>query len=351
MTRRTAASLLALVLGLGLLIAAAFIPVPYVVINPGPTYNVLGSDQGKPFLHITGHKTYPDTGQLRMVTVYVTSPEVKVHLRGALSAWVNKDATLIPRDVEYPKATTNKANDQQSAQQMSTSQDDATAAALGVLGIKYQNVVEVAAVQKGGASDGRLRTGDFLLSVAGHQVNGPDDLIKLIRDVAPGTSLRLGIERANVKKSVVVVTRPAPDDPKASRVNIAIGTNFRFPFPVDIRLPGNIGGPSAGMMFALSIYDVLTPGSLTGGHVIAGTGEISPNGTVSPIGGIGEKLVSAQRDGAKLFLVASENCAEAAKAHYDPSKMRLVRVHTLGDAIKAVNTWRDDPTAALPTCS
>jgi PDZ domain-containing protein len=105
------------------------------------------------------------------------------------------------------------------------------------------------------------------------------------------------------------------------------------------------------MMFALAIYDVLTPGSLTGGRQIAGSGEISPDGTVGPIGGIGQKLPAAQRDGARLFLVAAENCAEAVRSHYDPGKMRLVKVEKLADAIKDVEAWRDNPDVALPRCS
>ncbi|MFL6109203.1 MAG: S16 family serine protease, partial [Marmoricola sp.] len=104
-------------------------------------------------------------------------------------------------------------------------------------------------------------------------------------------------------------------------------------------------------MFALSIYDLLTPGSLTGGRSIAGSGEISADGVVSPIGGIGQKLVGAQRDGAQLFLVAKENCAEAIRSHYDKDKLRLVKVHTLTDAIAAVDTWRKNPDAALPRCT
>jgi PDZ domain-containing protein len=120
---------------------------------------------------------------------------------------------------------------------------------------------------------------------------------------------------------------------------------------VKVQLPGTVGGPSAGMMFALAIYDVLTPGSLTGGKVIAGSGEISPDGTVGPIGGIGQKLPAAERDRARLFLVAADNCAEALRSHYDPDKMRLVKVEKLADAIKDVEAWRDNPDANLPRCT
>ena len=101
----------------------------------------------------------------------------------------------------------------------------------------------------------------------------------------------------------------------------------------------------------MGIYDVLTPGSLTGGKAIAGTGEIDGEGHVSPIGGIQQKLVGAQSDGAKLFLVPADNCAEALGGNFDPDKMRLVKVTTLDDAIKDVKAWVKDPKAPLPRCT
>ena len=126
---------------------------------------------------------------------------------------------------------------------------------------------------------------------------------------------------------------------------------YDFPFDVKLNLDENIGGPSGGLMFAMGIYDVLTPGSLTGGKVIAGTGEIDAQGKVGEIGGIQQKLVGAQDDGAQLFLVPTANCAEALGGHYDPDKMRLVKVTTLDEAIKDVKAWVKDPNAKLPRCT
>jgi Lon-like protease len=104
-------------------------------------------------------------------------------------------------------------------------------------------------------------------------------------------------------------------------------------------------------MFALGIYDVLTPGSLTDGKVIAGTGEIDAAGKVAPIGGIRQKLVGAQDDGAELFLVPADNCAEALKGNYDPDKMRLVKVSTMEQALGEVQDWVKDPDAKLARCT
>jgi PDZ domain-containing protein len=149
-----------------------------------------------------------------------------------------------------------------------------------------------------------------------------------------------------------MTTTAAPDDPQASAIRVSIqAAGYTFPFKVDLKLDQNIGGPSAGMIFSMGIYDVLTPGSLTGGKAIAGTGEIDGEGHVSPIGGIQQKLVGAQSDGAKLFLVPADNCAEALGGHFDPDKMRLVKVTTLDDAVKDVRAWVKDPKAPLPRCT
>ena len=109
-------------------------------------------------------------------------------------------------------------------------------------------------------------------------------------------------------------------------VGVAVSETYKFPFQVKIRV-GDIGGPSAGLMFALGIIDKLTPGNLTGGRFIAGTGEISADGTVSPIGGIQQKMVGARAAGATVFLTPAANCPDTAGAV--PQGLRLIKVSTL----------------------
>lgn len=351
MNSRTGAGLLAMGLFVVLLVVAWTQPVPFVTFKPGPTINVLGPFQGKQIIAISGHKVYRDKGGLRMVTVYPSQPNDHLTLLGVLADWVDPDVAVLPRDAVYKPRQTNEQVQQQSAVQMTSSQDNASAAALGALGVKYRTQVRIDTVDKDGASAGILKKGDIVSAVEGTRTPDATRLIKAIRAVGPGDRVRLSILRGGTSKNVSIVTRPTTDDAKASRINVGIAQEYVFPFKVKVQLPDTIGGPSAGMMFALSIYDLLTPGSLTGGKVIAGSGEIDPKGVVGPIGGIGQKLVGAQRDGARLFLVAQENCSEAVRAHYDPNKLRLVRIHTLSDAIEAVNTWRKDPEAALPRCS
>lgn len=351
MSRRTIAGLLALGLLVVLGVAAVRTPVDYVTFRPGPTMNVLGKFDGKTIVNVTGHQAYRDDGALRMVTVYPTGPDEHISLLNMIYGWVDPDIAVLPRDAVYEPEETEDTAHQESAVEMTSSQDNATAAALSALGVSYQTEVEVSDVAKDGASAGTLKKGDVLLAVNGTTTSDPTKLVNLIRPIKPGTPTQLKIRRGDAEKTVTVTTKAAPDDKNVSRIGVGIQATFVFPFKVKIQLPGTVGGPSAGMMFALGIYDVLTPGSLTGGKVIAGSGEISPDGTVGPIGGIGQKLPAAQRDGARLFLVAAANCAEALRSHYDPDKMRLVKVDKLADAIKDVEAWRDNPDVSLPRCT
>ncbi|HET6165220.1 MAG TPA: PDZ domain-containing protein [Marmoricola sp.] len=353
MSRRTTAGLLALGLIVVLGTVGLVRPVHYVTFRPGPTMNVLGTYDGKTIVNVTGHKTYRDDGALRMVTVFAGGPDDEVTLAGMLYGWADPDIAVLPSSIY--RGQTEKSNRQESAVEMTSSQDSAVAAAFTALGIKFtsKHAVGVGAVAPDGASAGKLRQGDVLVAVDGKPVTDSTSLVNTIRAMAPGTSTTLTIRRDGAEKTVSVTTKADPQDPKVSRVGISVAPSvtYSFPFKVKIDLPDTIGGPSAGMMFALAIYDVLTPGSLTGGKVIAGSGEITPEGKVGPIGGIAQKLPAAQRDGARLFLVAADNCAEAVRAHYDSDKMRLVKVNTLADAIKDVDAWRKDPSAALPRCT
>jgi PDZ domain-containing protein len=333
-------------------------PVGYAVFSPGPTVNVLGTSDGKQIIDVSGHPTYRDKGGLRLVTVYETSFDNKVSLLRSLEAWIDPDEDVYPFDAVYPKETTQKAVRQESQAQMASSQDDAVAAALRALGIGYTTVakVAVAAVDGTGPSHGVLRASDVIESVDGTPVTSPDQLVTLVRDKPPGSRLSIAVTRGGDRKTVTVTTAKLGTQGKQagqSKIGVNVGSQntYHFPFDVSLHLADNIGGPSAGLMFALGVYDVLTPGSLTDGQQIAGTGEIDAQGKVGEIGGVQQKIAGAQHDGARLFLVPAGNCAEAVHAHYDSAKIRLVRVTTISDALSAIKTWAADPTAALPRCA
>ncbi len=352
MSRRSWASLLAVVLAVGLSVVAARKPVPYVTFAPGPTINVLGHVGKKDIITVAGHPEYRDEGALRLTTVVPSGPSGKVSIPTMVFAWLDPDRAVYPYDSLYGKADTQQSVQQQSAAQMASSQDNAIASALDALDIDFVTKVGIAGVEKGGPADGKLEPGDIILAVNGAKVSGVTDVTSRVRPLPVGSEVVFTIRRKQDERLVRLKTTSAPDDPKASAVLVSIqAAGYTFPFDVGVKLDQNIGGPSAGLMFAMGIYDVLTPGSLTDGKAIAGTGEIDGEGKVGPIGGIQQKLVGAQADGAKLFLVPADNCAEALGGNYDPDKMRLVKVSTLEEGIADVKAWVKDPNAKLARCT
>lgn len=348
MTRRSVASLLALGLLVVLTVVAGAMSVPYVTVSPGPTVDVLGEEQGKPFVRIDGRKTYPTDGELRLTTVSVTNPEADLSLLEAMWAWARADQDVLPVEVMYPENNTAEQERAESAAQMVSSQDTAVAVALSELGYDLATHVEVTGVTPGGPSDGKLEARDWIKSVDGQSVEDLDGLFAALEDVDPGEPVQVEVRRGGEQRSFEITTTAAQDEPDRALVGILVGTGYEFPFDVRVGVDDSIGGPSAGLIFALSIYDTLTPGALTGGEVIAGTGTIAPDGKVGPIGGIREKIIGAAEDGAELFLVPPDNCETALTAPVED--IELVRADTMHSAVEALETYTQDPTAELPRC-
>jgi PDZ domain-containing protein len=324
-------------------------PVPYAEMTPGPTFDTLGSYQGTALITISGHQTYKTTGQLRMVTVGVSNQDYQMPLGTAVLGWLNTDQSIVPKETIYPPNTTQQQSDQQNAIAFSDSQNSAITAALTSLGVKATgSEVVVAAVNAGAPADGKLNAGDVIDSVDGTAIaaagqGGLSQVTTAVEQVQPGHDVTFAIERSGKKETVVTGTTKNARGKAA--VGIAVESENTYPFSVDIQLNG-VGGPSAGMMFALGIIDKLTPGGLTGGRVIAGTGTIDANGNVGAIGGIQMKTVAARRDGASVFLSPADNCADA-KANL-PAGVELVKVSSLQDALNALTDLRAGKTP--PSC-
>jgi Lon-like protease len=315
-------------------VVAAVTAVPYVALTPGPTLNTLGKNTlGKPFgapiIQVIGRRTYPTSGNLNMVTVsYTGGPNTDFNIFSALRAWLTPDEAVVPASEIYAPGQTQQQVVQQDTQQMVGSQQDATAAALCYLNITFKVIDKVASTAKGTPAYGVLHRGDVITAVDGTPVDCRHDVVTMIRNRKPGAPVTLTIDRKGVAKTFRLVTKDVNDQPVVG-VGVA-PPSYAFPFTVKINLP-NIGGPSAGLMFALAIIDKLTPGNLTGGRFIAGTGEILPTGAVQPIGGIQQKMAGARSAGATIFLTPAVNCSDAAGAV--PSGLRLVKVSTLAGAI------------------
>lgn len=329
---------LAAVLLVGLLCVAWLFPVPFVAMSPGPTENTLGDIKGKPIVEVEGAKTYPTKGQLDLTTVAVTSPDQKLELLGAIGGWLDPRVAVVPRDYLYPPDQTPQQVEQQNAEQMTGSQQNAIAAALRVTGKTVTDEVLVQAVVKDAPAVGKLKAGDVIVRIDGTDVRSREDVVAAITKHKVGDTVRFDVRRDGKPLEVAVRTVESTDDPANKRpvVGITPTNGYEFPFEVKVNLGQDIGGPSAGTMFALAIVDKLTPGPLTNGKHIAGTGVIDGNGKVGPIGGIQQKIAGAKEKGATVFLVPADNCAAAAQASV--KGIQLVRVATLRDAVDALNT-------------
>jgi Lon-like protease len=327
------------------LVIASITSVPYVALMPGPTLNTLGKPYGAPLIQISGRRTYPTTGNLNMVTVsYSGGPGTSFNIFNAISAWLTPDDAVVPESEIFTPGQSQQAVVQQDTQEMVGSQQDATAAALCYLNIPYQTIDKVYATAKGYPAYGVVQAGDTITAVDGTAVGCDHSVVTMIQDRKPGARVTLTISRNGVTKNVTLATKDVSGVPV---VGVKIDPpSYVFPFHVKINIPG-IGGPSAGMMFALGIIDKLTRDDLTGGKFIAGTGEIEPTaggGAVEPIGGIQQKMAGARAAGATIFLTPAANCVNTVGAV--PSGLRLVKVSTLAGAVadlEAIKAGRPVP--------
>jgi len=362
MPRRTATMLASTLMLIALLCAGVFINVPYSEMSPGPTVNTLGDHDGEPVLQISGRRTYATSGHLNMTTVRVTSADYKMNLVEAVYGWLAHDNRVVPHDTLYPDGKTEEQSTQENAEEFSQSQESAKVAALKELDVPVRSWVIVSTVVKDSPAEGRLHAGDVIKAVDGTTVKAPNDVAELVTKHKPGDKVVFTIvpakEQAAAEKEnrtptktrdvTITTTTSADSGEKRAIVGISAGTDHTFPFTIDIKL-ADVGGPSAGLMFALGIYDKLTPGNLTGGKFVAGTGTIDDAGKVGPIGGIEMKTVGAREKGAQYFLTPADNCAAAASD--TPKGLTLVKVNTIDDALGALKDIRSGDTADLPKCT
>lgn len=345
MSRRTWAGVLALPLVVALWLAALLVPLPYVTYSPGVTQNVLATPSGSPVIEVSGEKTHQDDGELLLTTVYVTRAERRVNIFEVMEAWFDRDDAVYPYDSVYTPGQTEASSQEQAAVQMASSQDVATAVALRSVGHEVAEVVKVASVDDDMPAAGRLEPEDVFVAVGDEPVTSVNDVTERIGAVPAGDAVQIEVERDGKRREVEVKPSTVDGSP---RIGVILGQGFDFPIDVEVKVNPAIGGPSAGLIFALGINDVLTPGSLTGGGTVAGTGTMAIDGTVGPIGGIQQKIAASREQGAGIFLVPAPNCTEALGAHN--GDMRLVRVDKFEDALASVQTWGENPDATLPTC-
>ncbi len=339
-----------LIAGVVLVIAIAalnLIHVPKVIMRPGPVTNTLGKTGDKPVIEVNGAKTYPTSGALDFTTVSMAGgPQYPVSVMEWLRAkYLESDAEIYPEDVWFPKGVTSQQVQQQSTAEMTNSQQTAEVVAMRAAGVTVPESVKVVQLQPGAAAAGTLKANDVLTELGGTKITSLASVSTVMDKVKAGTTVPVTVTRGSKTLHLQVPT--SAGDGGHAVFGIAIAPSYKFPYDVKVNA-GDVGGPSAGTMFTLAIYDLLTPGSLTGGHQVAGTGTMSEDGSVGPIGGIRQKMLGAKRAGAKFFLAPNSDCNEA-KGHV-PGGLTVIKINTLKDALAALKKIAAGQTTGFVGC-
>jgi PDZ domain-containing protein len=321
---------------IGLVLALNFYRLPVVALSPGPMEDVLAR------LKVEGSRVYHSEGKLYLTSVGVDD---NVRFYEALLDMANRDVELVPRAQLYPDEQDSSEIDRENAALMDRSKETATVVALREVGYDIEpSGVEVTQVVSGAPADGKLRPGDRIAQVDGRAVDSTEEVRKAITRHEVGERVRFRVDRDKDEQAVAVTTQEVDGEP---RVGILLRDLFpELPVKVTIETENNIGGPSAGLMFTLSIIDKLTAEDLTAGRRIAGTGAIDLDGGVGAVGGVAEKLIAVDRQGVDTFLIPAENCASVRGRV--PAGLRLVKVSTISEALRFL---RDPKVAATaPGC-
>jgi Lon-like protease len=309
-------------------------PSCYVALRPGPAEDTLR------LVGIEGAASYASSGELLLTTVAVDDD---LGFGEWFRASVSRSVEAVPRERIYPSDTDPEQVTEHNAALMADSQLTATMAALAAAG--YEVVGEgarVASVADDAVTD-ELQVGDVITAIDGTPVTDNRGVVEEVQRREPGATIALRVDRDGEGVDVDVELGSSPEDPTRAYVGVLLTTELDLPLDVAIDA-GVIGGPSAGLMFALSIVDLLEPEDLTGGAVVAGTGTVDADGRIGAIGGIRQKIVGAiargpDRRPATVFLVPRGNLEEARGTPVGRDVL-LVPVDTLDDALAALSDLR-----------
>lgn len=340
---------LAIAVAAGLVLGIA--PSPYVIEKPGPVIDTLGTaehdGEQRPLIVIPDETTYPTDGSLNLLTVSVVgNRESRPNWFEVLSAWASPQKAVLPLDAIFPADVSTEDRDEANQVAMANSQQDAIAAALTELGYDFPRTLIVKSLPDGSPAEGLLLEGDEILAVNGETLADVQQLRSTIAENGVDSPASVTVKRGDQTLDVAVTPAKVGD---ATILGVNVASEYDLPIEVQIQLD-NVGGPSAGMMFALGIIDKLTPGALTGGKDWAGTGTIDSAGNVGPIGGIRQKMFGAKDAGANWFLAPEANCAEV--VGHVPDGLNVFAADTLEEALTAIETVTDGgDTTKLATCS
>lgn len=359
--------LLAIAVGLAMGAVLFVVPMPYVVDSPGPTFDVAGSYRGTPLLSVAGadprtgrpvetdevHEKGDGKGELRMVTVSEAGgPGARLSLVRLVGALFDSKAKITPYSQVYPDSATKEQIETAQSSMMRSSQRTSEVAALESLGWTVPATVTIRGATSDSSAGDLVKDGDVLKSAtledgSVHPIDSASTVFALVKTLPVGSRVRLAVTRDGKEVEIPVTTISGGEGAKGSRLGLYLDVAAKLPVDVSFNLE-SVGGPSAGLMFSLGIIDRLTPGPLTGGAVVAGTGTMSYDGEVGAIGGIVQKMNGAKRDGAQWFLAPASNCAQI--VGNKPQGLRVVAVTTLDEARRALDAIASGEADSLPTC-
>lgn len=316
-------------------LAAAMIPSPYAIERPGPVVDVLGTvpveGEDVPVLTVEGEADAAAEGKLNLLTVSIAgSPQRPLNWMALVPALFDPSQMVAPVSQFYPEGITVEQREEVTSLQMDASQVVSATAAFRAIGLDVGVSLSVGDVDEAGPAAGILEVGDELVSVNGQKLTSFDQLIET---VSVGTA-PLTFELVRDGKAVTEqVTPKVPTGGDEPRLGIIVSTSYELPHEVDISVP-QIGGPSAGLIFGLAIMDRLGEGPDLGGLTVSGTGTLSENGEVGPIGGLTQKAWAASGADTDLFLMPIGNCADVKDF---PDDLNVAPVATLEEAVDAIN--------------
>ena len=329
----------------------AIAPSPYVIETPGPVYDTLGTvtidGEEQELIQISGQESFETTGSLDLLTVSIIgNPESRVSWLEAGLAWFDRNKAVVPMEAVFPADVSGEEREAQNQALMVDSQQDAIAAALINQGYPVGRTVYVAGLAEDSAAEGLIEPDDLILRANGVAVVSVAELREQVQAGA-GAPVALELERAGSPLSVSVTPTQAPDGSWV--LGIIAGVSYEFPFEVNIQLE-SVGGPSAGLTFALGIIDKLDKPSLTDGKIWSGTGTIDADGNVGGIGGVRQKMAGAKSAGAEFMLAPKSNCDEV--VGNVPDGLDVFAVATLDQALTVMETLgRGADSSQLPRCT
>jgi len=306
----------------------------YYFMSPGPPYQ-WEIDYGN-------NDNYTFEGNLYQLTVRRDEANIFVYLWSL----INDSYDLYPREVILPDGVTPQELSEISIQNMRTSENVAIAVALKNLGYEIESkgdgVAVVGLLEDSPVKD-KLKKGDLINSINSTDIFSATEFIATLRTYSIGETVSIGLLREidGVKKQIFVKTTLVEHieykgEPMVGFLATTVNERFDFPFEIDIKT-GNVGGPSAGLMMALNVYNNLIPNDITNSMIVAGTGTIEIDGSVGPVGGIKQKIIAAKRAGAELILVPVANFEEAQP--FETDKTAIVAVDSFYEALSVISQY------------